>query len=113
MHWHWQWLRTCFFLLLMVRFVCPGHGCQRQFGSSASLSAHKRGCRLKIAATAKLILRRRQALERQQSQHEEDNQQIDEYGFGPMAEDLAESAEEHFDVLLPEVSIMIISHYVL
>jgi hypothetical protein len=43
----------------MVKFSCPGKGCGRQFTPRAALSAHKRHCKLKIAAAAKILLGKR------------------------------------------------------
>jgi hypothetical protein len=63
-----------FFLILMARFVCPGNRCGREFPSNASLSAHKRSCKLKLAATAKLLLRTRRG---QHDRHSEVSEQVE------------------------------------
>jgi hypothetical protein len=42
----------------MAKFTCPGQECGRQFASNAALSAHKRACKDKIAAAAKVLLQK-------------------------------------------------------
>jgi hypothetical protein len=93
MYWH----LLLVIVILMARFVCPGHGCGREFGSNKSLSAHKRSCKLKLAATAKI------SLHRQWEKESERQQDLEQSGGEAM-----EAVEaEQFELLVeePEASI--------
>jgi hypothetical protein len=70
----------------MARFVCPGQGCGREFKSNAALSAHKRACRVKIAASAKLLLDKRQAAKVQQQEGKDADIELQEFVNDPVEE---------------------------